>query len=76
MLVWVILEKDQQTNTSDTKIIIMKITGAGEMAQQSRALPTLPEDLSLGLSTHVRWLTAICHSSFRGFEASGLHGCT
>lgn len=26
------------------------------------------------LSTHIRWLIAVCNSSSRGFEASELHG--
>lgn len=53
--------------TNQQILLIMKIIGAGETAQQSSTLPILPKDLSSVFSTHIRWLTAICNSSSREF---------
>ena len=43
-------------------------SGAGDMAQQLRALVTLPEDLVLISSMHV--VAYICNSSSRGLDSS------
>lgn len=40
--------------------------GAGEMAQQFRALDALAEDLSSDPNTYVRWLTNTDNSSLKG----------
>lgn len=42
------------------------------MAPQLGALVAFPEDLSLVPSIHVRWLTTVCNSGFRGSDTSGL----
>lgn len=44
------------------------------MAQQLRVLSAPAEDPSLVLSTHIRWVTTSCNSSFRRSDASGLPG--
>lgn len=44
------------------------------MAQQLIVKYLLPEDPSLVPNTHARQLTISCSSSWRGSDASGLHG--
>lgn len=43
------------------------------VVQGLRVLTALEENLSLVLSTHVRWLTTTWNSSYRRFKASALH---
>lgn len=45
------------------------ISGAGEMTQGPRVFTPLAEDLTLGPSTQVDWLTAACNYSFRRSDA-------
>lgn len=49
------------------------------MAQWAKTHKALPEDLSVVPSSHIRRLTTVCISRFRGSDISGLcgtHSCT
>jgi hypothetical protein len=51
----------KSTKAREKHLVSRKRSGAGEMAQQLRALTALPEVLSSVLSSW--WLTAICNEN-------------
>lgn len=58
-------------NSFGQKLYQRKPIGVGEMAQRSRTLAPLADDLSFVPSTHVGWLPTTCNSTSMGSSDYG-----